>query len=137
MLRLLGQPDAFNLLEVLVEDQPVRRESWYNFRYLTRIDIVDGQAVMTVDLEETPLETIFPAWYDPLTFPEGMSGPEAIKQAGNASPAGSIPTQIDSSGLGEELAGGEMWIGDQIILGVFEGRLVFVETVPLFPEEVQ
>ena len=46
-------------------------------------------------------------------------------------------TQIDSSGLGEELAGGEMWIGDQIILGVFEGRLVFVEAVPLFPEEVQ
>ncbi|MBN1318149.1 MAG: hypothetical protein JXA42_21890 [Anaerolineales bacterium] len=137
LLRLLGRPDAFSLVEVLVEDEPVRRESWFYFRYLTRIDLVDGQAVMTVDLEETPVETIFPAWYDPLTFPKGMSGREAIQQAGKASPAGAVPTQIDSSGLGEELAGGEMWVGDQIVLGIFDGRLVYVETVPLFPEEVQ
>ena len=135
LLRLLDRPDAFSMIEVLVEGVPVRRESWFYFRYLTQIDLVDGQVSLTIDLMEPPLETIFPAWYDPQAFPAGMSGEDAIATATSASPAETVPQALDTSGLGEELAAGEVLVGDQIILGIFEGRLVYVETVPLFPEE--
>lgn len=135
LLRLLDRPDAFCMIELLVEGVPVRRESWFYFRYLTQIDLVDGQVSLTIDLIEPPLETIFPAWYDPQAFPAGMSGEEAIAAATTASPAETIPEAMDIGGLGEELAAGEILVGDQIILGIFEGRLVYVETVPLFPEE--
>jgi hypothetical protein len=45
-----------------------------------------------------------------------------------------VPQLIDLSEGGEELAGGTMLVGDQILIGLHQDRVVYVETIALEPE---
>lgn len=135
VLVYLGRPDAFNIAIVQVEGGTVRKESWRYYQYATRVDFVDGEAVLTMEIEPMPEGTFFAAWYDPLAFEEGMSGAEVASVAASASPAGMEPESLDLSEGGEDLAGGTALVGDQILMGLHEDRLVYVETVALMPVE--
>jgi hypothetical protein len=135
VLAYLGRPDAFNIAIVQVEGGTVRKESWRYYQYATRVDFVDGEAVLTMEIEPMPEGTLFAAWYDPLAFEEGMSGAEVASVAASASPAGMEPESLDLSEGGEDLAGGTALVGDQILMGLHEDRLVYVETVALMPVE--
>ncbi len=130
----LGRPDAFDISIVHVEGGDVRMESWRYFQYATRVDFVDGEAVWTVAIDPVPEGTIFAAWYDPLAFTSGMSLEEVTTLASAQSPAGMVPVYIDVSQGGEDLAGGMILVGDQILIGIEENKVVYVETVPLIPE---
>lgn len=130
----LGLPDAFTISEIMLEGTPVRVESWRYFAFGTRVDFVDGEATWTMDIEPAPEDSILPAWYDPLSFELGMSQAEASQVAAAASPAGKAPEWIDLSEAGEELDGGSMLVGDQILLGLDESGLIYVETIGLFPD---
>jgi hypothetical protein len=134
VLDYLGPPDAFDIAIVQVEGGTVRRESWRYYQYATRVDFVDGEAVLTMEIEPMPEGTLFAAWYDPLAFKQGMTGDEVSQVAAAASPAGMVPESIDLSEGGDDLAGGTALIGDQIMIGLHEDRLVYVETVALVPE---
>jgi hypothetical protein len=134
VLESLGPPDAFDISIVEVEGQDVRMESWRYYQYGTRVDFVDGEALWTMEIEPMPEGTIFAAWYDPLAFEVGMSRAQASQVASNASPAGAVPRLIDLAEGGDDLAGGAALVGDQILIGLYEDRVVFVETVALVPE---
>ena len=134
VLARLGRPDAFDISLVEVEGGQVRLESWRYYQYGTRVDFVDGEAVLTAEIEPLPDGTIFAAWYDPLAFSAGMTAAEASEVAGAASPAGTIPTVMDLAEGGEELAGGTALVGDQILIGLYQDQVVYVETVALMPE---
>jgi hypothetical protein len=135
VLEYLGRPDAFSISIVEVEGVKVRMESWRYYQFGTRVDFVDGEAVWTIEIEPMPDGTIFAAWYDPLTFEVGMTGVEASQVAAAASPAGTVPEMIDLSDGGEDLVGGVALVGDQILIGLYEDRVVYVETIALMPEE--
>lgn len=135
VLEYLGPPDAFDISIVEVEGVDVRMESWRYYQFGTRVDFVDGEAVWTIEIEPMPEGTIFAAWYDPLAFKMGMTMTEASQVAADASPAGTVPHLIDLSEGGEDLAGGLALIGDQIMIGLSENRVVFVETVAMVPTE--
>ncbi len=81
-----------------------------------------------------PDGTLFAAWYEPMDFTTGMSGAEVSRVIAAASPAGATPERIDLSDGGEDLAGGPALVGDQILIGLHEDRVVYVETMALVPE---
>lgn len=134
VLEYLGFPDAFDIAIVEVEGRSVRRESWRYFQYGTRVDFVDGEAVLTVEIEPVPEGTLFAAWYDPLAFETGMTVQEVSQVIRNASPADADGEEISLSPGGEDLVGGKVLVGDQILVGFYQGRLVYVETIALVPE---
>jgi hypothetical protein len=131
-----GPPDEFEISIVQVEGGQVRMETWRYYGYGTRIDFVDGEIVWTIDLEPGPEQSIFPAWYDPTAFETGMTVEKAQEVLIAASPAGFIPEEIDLSEGGEDLAGGVMLVGDQIMLAFDQGALVSAETFGVSVEEV-
>lgn len=130
----LGRPDAFDISIVEVEGVPVRRESWRYYQYGAQVDFVEGAALWVVELDPVPEETLFAAWYDPLDFMDGITGAQAIQVATAASPTGVVPQRIDLAQGGQDLVGGFALVGDQIIIGLFEDQVVFVETIALMPE---
>ena len=130
----LGLPDAFTISAISLEGVPVRVETWRYFAFEMRVDFVDGEATWTMDIEPAPEDSILPAWYDPLAFELGMSLSEVAHVATTASPAGMTPEVIDLSEGGEDLAGGTMMVGDQILIGLDPSGVVYIETIALFPE---
>jgi hypothetical protein len=135
LLALLGRPDAFKISILEVEGGQIRRESWWYFAMGTQVDFVDGEVVWTMEVAPALEGSIFPAWYDPLAFEPGMSAVSAIQVVAEASPAGAAPEIVDVSDGGQDLAGGLILVGDQILIGIQDDRLVYVETVPMFAEE--
>lgn len=135
VISYLGLPDAFTISELMLEGTAVRVETWRYFAFGTRVDFIDGEATLTMDIEPAPEDSILPAWYDPLAFELGMSQMDASQVAQTASPAGKGPEVVSLAGAGEEFAGGLMLVGDQIILGLDETGLIYVETIGLFPDE--
>lgn len=134
-LEMLGRPDAFSIMEMDVEGIKLTRESWQYFGLATQVDFVNGEAAFTTSLDPAPVEAIFPAWYDPLDFSAGMTAAEVIEAATAASPAGTVPEPVDIPAMSEEFPSGELLIGDQILIGLYDGLVVYVETVALYPEE--
>ncbi len=128
ILASFGPPDEFEISIVQVEGGQVRMEAWRYYGYGTRVDFVDGEIIWTIDLEPGPAQSIFPAWYDPTAFETGMTLDAARDVLTSASPAGFVPEEIDLSEGGEDLAGGVMLVGDQILLAFEQGVLVHAET---------
>jgi hypothetical protein len=135
ILENLGRPDEFDISVVQVEGGQVRLESWRYYGLGTRVDFADGVIVWTIDLEPAAERTFFPAWYDPTDFRTDMTTEDVAELLTAASPAGTVPERIDLSEGGEELAGTEMLVGDQITAGFEDGKLVYVETIGVTTQE--
>lgn len=130
----LGQPDAFDIAIVMVEGVPVRMESWRYYQFGTQVDFVDGNALWVVEIDSMPAGTVFAAWYNPLDFFDGITGTQAIRIATAASPTGIEPQIIDLSEGGEDLMGGSALVGDQIVIGLYDDQVIYVETIAFVPE---
>ncbi|MBM3120577.1 MAG: FHA domain-containing protein [Chloroflexi bacterium] len=128
ILTNFGPPDEFEISIVQVEGGQVRREAWRYFGFGTRIDFVDGEIIWTIDLEPESALVVFPAWYDPTALETGMTIDEARQALIEASPADFVPEEIDLAEGGEDLAGGRMLVGDQIMLVFDQGVLAYAET---------
>lgn len=135
VLARLGLPDAFMISDQAVTGGNVRCESWHYNQFGLRVDFVDGQIAWTVDADVPSPGGIYPAWYNPLDFEIGMSQELAASLVTSRSPAGSKPQAIDLAEGGEDLVGTTMLAGDQILMGFYNGKLVYVETLALLPEE--
>lgn len=133
VVEYLGRPDAFDIAFVEVEGGYVRMESWRYYQFGLQVDFVDGEAVWMIELEPMPEETFFAAWYDPMEFVLGMTGSEVARLVAASSPAGEEPQWIDLAEGGDDLMGGTALIGDQIVIGLDQDRLVYVETIALLP----
>lgn len=130
----LGRPDAFDIAIVEVEGSLVRMESWRYYQYGVQVDFADGSALWVVEIEPMPEGTIFAAWYDPVDFLDVVTGSEAIEVATITSPTQMVPTVIDFSEGGDPFAGGTALVGDQIVIGLVEDQVVYVETIAFVPE---
>lgn len=130
----LGRPDAFDIAVIEVEGVLVRMESWRYYQYGTQVDFVDGSAIWVVEIDPMPEGTIFAAWYDPMAFFDGITGTSAIQIATDASPDNMAPQIIDLAEGGEDLVGGYALVGDQIVIGLFQDQVVYVETIAFVPE---
>lgn len=135
LLAYLGQPDAFTISRVVVEGVPLRVESWRYYGFGLRVDFVDGEITWTIDLEPVPEGTIMPAWYNPMDFELGMPTAAVSSLMEQSSPAAFTPELLDASGAGEDLAETDLLAGDQIVVGLDQGGVVYVETIALFPEQ--
>jgi hypothetical protein len=135
ILENLGRPDEFDISVVQVEGGQVRLESWRYYGLGTRVDFTDGVIVWTIDLEPGTAGTFFPAWYDPTQFETDMTIEEATALLTAASPAGTVPERIGLSEGGEDLAGVELLVGDQITVGFEDGKLVYVESIGVTMQE--
>lgn len=135
VLEYLGRPDAFSISILTVENVQVRMESWRYYQFGTRVDFVDGEAAWTMEIDPAPEGTIFAAWYDPLAFRQGMTMDEVVQAITSASPANVPPETIDLAPGGEDLEGGVFLVGDQILVGMEDDKLVYVETMGLFPAD--
>ncbi|MBE0697678.1 MAG: hypothetical protein IH586_12220 [Anaerolineaceae bacterium] len=135
LIARLGWPDSFTITIQTIEGVEVRCETWRYYQYATRVDFVDGEIAWTMEIDPAPEGAIFPAWYYPLDFENGMSPADAARMAAISAPTGEETQTIDLSSAGEDLQDAVIMAGDQILMGFQEGRLVYVETMALFPEE--
>ena len=135
LIARLGWPDSFTISILNVDGTEVRCETWRYNQFGTRVDFVDGEIAWTMEIEKAPAGTIFPAWYYPLDFESGMSATDAARMAEISAPSGQKPVSIDLSSAGQDLQGGVVIAGDQILLGIQADHLVYVETLALYPEE--
>lgn len=127
VLESLGAPDTFTITFQELDGTVVRSEHWSYHDYGSRIDFVDGEILWTVELEPVPDGSIYAHWYDPLAFRGFMSEAEV-----GALLSYQQLTRID---LAEgDIPGGRVLVGDQILLGFDNDRLVYVETLMLSPE---
>lgn len=124
VLEKLGPPDAFSLRFDDLQGQTVRWETWSYFDFGTRFDFVDGELLWTIELEPIPDVAIYAHFYDPEDFRGGMT----IAQV-KALLDDQVLEEIDLRAV--DLEGGVALVGDQILLGFQDDRLVFVETVIL------
>lgn len=127
MLEKMGAPDTFSIRFESVEDQVVRWETWSYFDYQSAMDFVDGELLWTVDLDPVPDGSLYAHYYNPQDFRAHMS-PDEVRQLLDWQ-------QLEEIDLGEaDLENGLVLIGDQIMLGFDQDRLVYVETLILAPQ---
>lgn len=127
-LRLMGQPDAFTLEWQELEGQLVRWEEWSYFDQQTRFDFVDGELLWTIDIPAAPDGSLFAHFYDPLEFEDGMTLEEVQSLLSDQT--------LETFTLEEaDIPGGQILVGDQILLGFDAGKLVAVQTLVLEPDE--
>jgi len=129
----MGRPDTFAISWRDVDGHLVQLESWGYHALVSRVDFADGEFVLTTDLPIPDADTIYPGWYDPAVFTALMALEDALGEAESASPVGQSPEPVDLSDGGEDMAHMDLYVGDQIMLGFLDQRLVYVETVALAP----
>lgn len=127
VLEEMGAPDVFTIVFEDLEGTTVRSEQWSYLDYGSRFDFIDGELLWTIDLEPVPDGSIYAHFYDPLNFTSYMSINEVRALLEDQELLEVDLTEAD-------LPGGMMLVGDQIVLGFDQGRLVYVETLILSPE---
>lgn len=132
----MGRPDTFVISWLDVDGHLVQMESWGYHTFETRVDFVDGEAVLTTDLPSPEPDTIYSGWYEPAAFTTLMPMNDALAVAKEASPAGVDPEFVDLSDGGEDTERLDLYVGDQVMLGFVDDQLVYVETMALEPERV-
>lgn len=124
---VLGEPDAFRIALVPVEGGVVRHETWDYVELETRIDFVDGQIVLTADLEPVADGAWYPIHVDPSDFEAGMS-PDDVRErlAG---------VELEELDLAEATgANGTALVGGQLFVTFTDGQLTSAESFMLAPD---
>jgi len=130
-----GPPESFKL--IITKDylnevgKVVRIEIWNYYSLKTRISFVDGNYETDAEIEDVPDWTLLPIIYRPEQFANEMSLEEIKKRIIGGKPY----EKLDISD--EILPGAQLnLIGfEQIMLGFEHGKLIYAETIPLFPKE--
>lgn len=127
LLAHLGSPDAWLVTADEVDGELVRFESWMYHEAATQIDLVDGEILWSVHIDPLPGGTLYPLAYRPDQFAL-LSSPDEI---GSAFP----DLRLEKVELEDESVPGAMFlVGEQLLLGFVEDRLVYAEAMTLAPE---
>ena len=129
VLAEMGLPDAFSIRFDILEGEVVRWESWSYFDFGNCFEFLDGELLWTVELEPVPDSTLYAHLYSPFDFQPHTSKNEILAYF-NGRPF----EEISLSDQGIE--NGLLLIGDQIMLGFEQDKLVYVETLILEPDDV-
>lgn len=130
-----GPPDSFKLIinKKLVNQvmKVVRIETWNYYKLKTRIAFIDGNLEADAEIEDVPDWTLLPVIYRPEQFANEMSLAEIKNRIiGNRAYENlDIPDDI-MPGAQLNVIGFE-----QIVLVFDQGKLIYAETTPLFPNE--
>lgn len=128
VLEEMGAPDTFTVQFQELEGETIRYETWSYYDFQSRFDFIDGELLWTAELEPLPDGSLFPHYYQPEDFQAGMSVEEVRDLL-----EGRELLEID---LAEgDIPGGLGLVGDQILLGFDQDRLVYLETMALSPDE--
>lgn len=127
VLSELGGPDAFVITVDDVDGSVSRFESWSYFEAATQIDFVDGELLWDVAIDALPDGSWLPVMYDPMDFT--MLASRADTLAG----LGDVDLRRVASDADLEVAGAELWAGEQLLLMFVDDQLISVETFPLAP----
>jgi hypothetical protein len=128
VLRLMGQPDSFTLQWQDLDGTLVRWEEWSYLDAAARFDFIDGELVWTGDLDPVVDGAIFAHAYSPMDFEPTMTIDDVRSM---------FPEQtFEEASLAEaDIPAGVVLAGDQILLGIENGLLVYVQTFALNPDE--
>lgn len=128
VLELMGVPDAFTLQWQDLEGKIVRWEEWSYFDAASRFDFVDGELAWTIELDPPADGALYAHAYNPLDFHPAMTPDDARALLADQT--------LDEQPLDEaDIPGGLVLAGDQILLGFDGGRLVYVQTFALNPND--
>ncbi len=127
ILAEMGAPDAFSISFDTLNGQVVRSESWSYFDFNQRFDFIDGELLWTAELEPVPDGSLYAHFYTPESFGAHMSSAEVRDLM--------VGQSLEAFDLAEGgVEGGMLLVGDQILLGFEQDRLVYVETLILEPD---
>jgi hypothetical protein len=125
LLATIGPPDAFRVTFVTVDGIDIRHDVWNYLELETRIDLVEGQIVLTGDLEPLPDGSWYPVHVDPTDFEAGMSSDDVRTRL-----AGIELEELEI----DETPGGSALIGGQLLVTFSDDVIVSAESFPLVPD---
>ena len=127
LLATLGPPQAFRISFVTIDGVDIRHDTWDYLELESRIDLIDGQIVLTADLEPVPDGTWYPVHVDPSDFEAGMSPDDVTARL-----VGVELQELDLSEVTD--AGGTALVGGQLLVTFSDGVIVSAESFPLVPD---
>jgi hypothetical protein len=129
LLAALGPPDAFTRKVVVLEDRDSTVDSMVYAELAQRFDVVDGVVVGSEDIEAYPDGTILPLSYAFFDVGIGMTEQEVRDSLAPVELVATDGAQLDLP------SGSTVLAGSQIIVGLQDDQVVYVQTFPLVPDE--
>ena len=129
LLGVLGAPDAFTSKVVVLDGAEVPVESFVYAELSRAYEMVDGVVVGEEEIEAFPDGTLLPlhlGYYDMRTGVTETEVREAL--------AGYELTAIDATSL-DMPAGAKVLAGSQVLIGLVDDLVVYIQTYPLVPDE--
>lgn len=128
LLGELGGPDAFVVKADEIAGEVSRLESWTYYAAGSQIDLLDGEILWTAEVDDLPNGSWLPLAYTPLEFTL-LAGVDDTLAALPGADLRSLPDVAAEF----EVAGAEVWAGEQLVLVFVEDALVYVEAFALAP----
>ncbi|MCU0259451.1 MAG: hypothetical protein MUE78_00390 [Ilumatobacteraceae bacterium] len=125
----LGPPDAFTRKVVVLEDRDSTVDSVVYAELAQRFDAVDGIVVGSEDIEAFPDGTILPLSYSFFDVGIGMTEQEVRDSLAEVELVETEGTLLDLP------PGSNVLAGSQIMVGLQDDQVVYVQTFPLVPDE--
>lgn len=130
LLSELGAPDAFVITVDELGGEVSRLESWTYYEAGSQIDLIDGEILWNVEIDDLPDGSLLPLTYSPMEFEMLASVDDTL-----AALDGVDLIQLEAATAEFEVDGSELWAGEQLALAFVDDALVYVEAFALAPEE--
>jgi len=130
LLAELGGPDAFVITVDEIGGEVVRFESWSYYEANSQIDLVDGEILWDVEIDDVPDGMLLPLAFSPMEFTMLSSVDEVL----------GVLEGVELESLGAaaaefEIEGAELWVGEQLVLAFVDDALIYVETYALAADD--
>jgi hypothetical protein len=122
LLDELGNPDGFTIFFVDDGSESVRMETWSYYQAGREVSFVDGE--LSADESPEPAVVTRPTPFTPDLFTPFADLQQIVTATG-------VVEYLEYHVEDELLAGGTVHVAEQLMLGLKDGRLLYVEAVPL------
>lgn len=127
LVAVLGQPDSFRAELDALDGQDVLVESLVYGEIGQRFDLIDNVVTGSESIDPFPDDTLFPLQYSMNEVRPGLTRADVDEFM-----TGVEFTEIDGEALG--LPGATVLSAGQLVLALFDDRVIYVETFPLVPD---
>jgi len=130
LLAELGGPDAFVITVDEIGGEVVRFESWSYYEATSQIDLVDGEILWDIEIDDVPDGMLLPLTFSPMEFTMLSSVDDVL----------GVLEDVELESLGTaaaefEIEGAELWVGEQLVLAFVDDALIYVETYALAADD--
>ena len=126
LLSELGEPDACVITVDEVDGELSRFESWSYYEAGSQIDLVDGEVLWDVEIDDVPDGSLYPLVVSPMDFTMLASADETLAGLEDLE-----LVKLDGAADEFEVDGAELWAGEQLALAFVDDALIYVEAYPL------